>query len=882
MGLATTIALRSLRQKPGRTLFSVAGIAVGIATVVGIFTLDHNTILGRTRGAEPEWEAEIEVRPSKGVEHPEEALRTMPGILGVTAAFQKGALARAATPEAKTTPVQLVALEPEGASSLQALQLLEGAPLEASAPGAGRRQVLVGRALAEEDGIGIGDTLELARPVRERASSKKCVDGEWVEEASEGGRRGGRAARQPPAFTPFEVVGVLAYEGVGRKSKGRVVVVPYASGLELFQGTHVATRYWLRRDPDVNLERLQAGLGEAWSYDLKKSVIIGQAADERAFRNGVRFAGLLALVLGLFVIFHTLSMSLVERTREVGMLHALGATRGQIGRIFLLEAAVIAGLGGLGGFAGGLVLARALLKRGITTVGVGRHINVFEVPWELTIPLAAIGVLIALLGSICPLARARQTDAVSALRGEERAQHGRGVARGFQIFAALLLALVLPAVYFFVVPVVGEAESELVGVVMLGLGILALFVIVPLLAPTLLSFVCVRIATVLEGAWPLAGKLAARTMTDTPARVAGAAAGIALVTAGFVGLRGMTRSLEAEIDVWSEEAFIDKVYVSELPPCDFEALAAHIKGFPGVLGVEPNAARTYAPFLVVGLKEEELSGFGPCREDPSLVAALADGHGIILSRRIAKHRDYELGDEVYIEAADGDVEAFPVVAISDAYGYFPHPDERLYGVVSDRWMEDMFCMDTATTSEVAVQFTAETPTRDARIVVETAVADLFPNARARIETGRELRDWHSADISRDFVLFDIIIALTVVLAGLGVLNGQLLSALERAKELGVLKALGTTRRQIAGMVLLESAVVGSLGGGLGVLLGSLLSPFIVQALQVISGLPLPQRGAGLHALWGWLGAIAVSLLAGAYPVWRMNRADAIAAVRTGG
>jgi len=117
---------------------------------------------------------------------------------------------------------------------------------------------------------------------------------------------------------------------------------------------------------------------------------------------------------------------------------------------------------------------------------------------------------------------------------------------------------------------------------------------------------------------------------------------------------------------------------------------------------------------------------------------------------------------------------------------------------------------------------------------------------------------------------------------LGVLNGQLLSALERAKELGVLKALGTTRRQIAGMVLLESAVVGLLGGGLGVLLGSLLSPFIVEALQVISGLPLPQRGSGVNALWAWLGAVGVSLLAGVYPVWRMNRADAIAAVRTGG
>ncbi len=875
MGLATTIALRSLRQKPGRTFFSVAGIAVGIATVVGIFTLDHNTLLGRMRGAEPEWEAEIEVSPGRELENPRQQLEQLPGILGVTAAFQKAAWLRTpAMAAGQAGNVAMIALEPRNAASLAAVQVEAGRPLDPDAP-AGTAQVLIGRAIAEEHGIGLGDVVEVARPARGGGISKECVDGVWTE--------GERRPKRKPKFTTLEVVGVLAYEGLGRKGRGEVVVVPYDVGLEIFEGQHVATRYWLRRDPDVNVERLQAGLGEAWSYDLKKSVIIGQAADERAFRNGVRFAGLLALVLGLFVIFHTLSMSLVERVKEVGLLHALGTTRGQIGRIFLLEAAVIAGLGGAFGFAGGLGLARFLLTSGITTVGVGHRIWVFEVPWALTLPLAALGVLIALLGSIYPLARARHTDAVSALRGEEQAPAASGVARGFQVFTALLLALVLPAVYFFVVPVVGEAQSELVGVIMLGLGILALFVIVPLLAPSVLALVCVRIASLLERAWPLAGKLAARTMTDTPARVAGAAAGIALVTGGFVGLHGMTRSLEAEIEVWSQEAFEHKVYALQLPEeTEFAALAEHLKGYPGVIGVEPNEARAYSPFLVVGVKEDELAGYGPCAEDPTLIRAMREERGILLSRRIARHRDYEVGDEVYIEAADGSVHTFPVVAISDAYGYFPHPDERLYGVVSDFWMQKMFCMDTEVSTQVSVRFADDVDPDEMLVTTRTALSELFPSTRIRYQSGRELYAWHASDISRDFVLFDIIIALTVLLAGIGVLNGQLLAALERAKELGVLKALGVTRRQIAGMVMLESGVVGLLGGGLGVALGSVITPFIVEALEVISGLPLPLRGAGVYLAWGWIGAVLVALCAGLYPVWRMNRADAIAAVRTGG
>ena len=879
MGLATTIALRTLCQKPGRTFFSVAGIAVGIATVVGIFTLDHNTLLGRTRGAEPEWEAEIEVRPSRRVEDPRRELEQMPGILGVTAAFQKNAVVRPEGDRTKRTGVQLVALEPESAASLEAIQLLEGAPLDA----VGRRgEVLVGHELAEEHGLGVGARLELAKPGRaaRSATSRECVDGEWVETEREA-----RPERAPLHWRDFTVVGVLANEGLGRKGRGEVVVVSYVDGLELFDGAHVATRYWLRRDPGVNIERLQADLGEAWSYDLKKSVIIGQAADERAFRNGVRFAGLLALVLGLFVIFHTLSMSLVERVREVGMLHALGTTRRQIARVFLLEAGIIAGLGGLAGFAGGLGMAFVLLRKGITTVGVGRQVRVFEVPWGVCLPLTLAGVAIALVGSIFPLVRARNTDAVSALRGVDPKEGGgakHGTGRAFQLLAVLLLALILPAIYFFVVPVVGEADRELVGVLMLGVGILALFIAVPLLAPTLLAFVCVRLAGTLERFFPLAGKLSARSMTDAPARVAGAAAGIALVAAGFVGLRVMTNSLVGEIDVWSQEAFLDKVYVSELPETDLAALTGHLKSYPGVLGVEPNQARTYAPFLVIGVDEDELAAWGPCSEDPGLVRALREERGIILSRRIAKHREYELGDLVHIEAADGDVESFPVVAISDAYGYFPHPDERLYGVISDHWMKQMFCMDVGVTSEVAVRMDPGFSSREQDVVIRTAIGELFPQAEPRIETGRWLQSFHSRDIARDFVLFDIIILLTVLLAGLGVLNGQLLSALERAKELGVLKALGTTRRQVAGMILLESGVVGLIGGALGVTLGAVLGPFIVGALEVISGLELPRRGAGLHVVGALVGAVVVALAAGLYPIWRMNRADAIAAVRTGG
>jgi len=392
--------------------------------------------------------------------------------------------------------------------------------------------------------------------------------------------------------------------------------------------------------------------------------------------------------------------------------------------------------------------------------------------------------------------------------------------------------------------------------------------------------VCARLARPFELRWPLAGQLAARTMQQGPARIAGGVTGLALVTAGFVGLHGMTRSLEAEIDLWSAEAFRSRVYVRDMQPRPFEELAAALHAHPQVLGVEPNVARHYEPFLVVGVRESELATYGPCKDDPRLIEALRERRGMILSRRLAKHREYEVGDMVHMEAPGGSVESFPVIAISDAYGYFPDPDERLYGIVSDRWMKEQFCLETERVGSFSVRFPDGSDPAEAEALVRTTLA--LPERGVTVKTGEYLYGWHSSDIARDFILFDIILALTMALAGLGVLNGQLLSALERGKELGVLKALGMSRGQVAGSVLLESLVVGVVGGGLGAALGAAVIPVTVQALTVISGLSLPPVGPGIWLPLGWGGAVLVGVLAGVYPIWRMNRNDAIAAVRLGG
>lgn len=875
IGFTSTLVKRSLWQRRGRTFFSILGIAVGIATVVGVYTLDHNTVVGLSKRPDANWRPAIEVNPGRKARDARTTLKGLAGVGEVCRIFQNdvevtveglepGPEARGRG--ARNPRARLFAVEAGPISDFDTWRLLDGRDLQ---PGATGHEVLIGEKIAARFGIGPGDEVRLSRP--RRAARKDCIEGEV--------RVIQPAPTAQPERVPFTVVGVLAREKLGWYSGGEVVIVDYERGLELFDGAHVSERFWVQQAPDADIESVRASLADSFSYDFNKRAVVGQAADERAFRNGVRMAGLLALVLGLYVIFHTLSMSLLERVKEVGILHAIGTTRARVARVFLTEALVIAGIGGALGLAGGIAMARAMILVGISTVGMGRgrHIVGFEVPWDAALALTGMGVMIALLGSVYPLLRARGTDTVAALRGEEALARG-GHSRGFNLFAALLVLFILPALYFVVVPVVGDHQGTLVGVVLGAVAVMVLLLVVPLVVPAFLTWICEKLTRPFELRWPFAGRMAARGMRDARTRVAVSVSAVALVTSAFVGLKGMTNSITGEVEEWAKTAFLDKVYFWDLKAVPVDELSEAVARHPDVLGLEVGSTRRFGSFLMIGTDMDDLSGYGPLANDPELLGRMKRGHGIFVSKRLANHDGYEVGDRIPVTIGGGKVQDFIVLGITDDYGYFSNPDERLYGVVHDDYMQRYFCQDVRTADSIALRLRAGTDHDQAWNLLRDVVGSTEGFSSL---DGPELRRFFVKDIEKDFVLFDVILGLTAMLAAIGVLNGLLLSALERSKEIGVLKALGVSRSQVAGMVLLESLVTGALGGGLGLVLGSTLTPVIVLALQELSGLPLPVEHAGTFLVYALFGATFLTVLAGLYPVWRMNRMDAVRAVRTG-
>ena len=865
MGFAGRLARRNLRERLGRTFFSVLGITVGIATVIGVFTLDYNTVEGLRMRHSQEWKPDLEVRAGEDVDDPQKVLDETEGVARSVAVFQSEATARVEGRDApQPARVRLFAIEARALPTLGAYSLLQGKHLS---PLAETPQVLIGPELAEAQGLQVGGTLHLSRP--QRAALEDCIDGKLTVIE--------RAVREAPVEYAFTVTGILKPERLGRRAKGQVAVIDYGWGRKLYRDARVDARYWITPEAGEGLAGLQSKLNANFAYDTSRKAIVGAQADEVAFRNGVRLAGLLALVLGLYVIFHTLSMSLVERIREVGVLHALGATRGQIAQVFLYEALFLAGLGGALGIAGGLGLALLLLRFGITTLGTGHHFPDFLIPWSVILGLAGLGVGIALVGSVFPLMRAGHADTIEALRGEERLASTKHQ-KGFHVFAALLLAGLLPALYLIIVPVVGPASGPLVGAILLAVGVLAVMVVVPLVLPMLVVAACKRIAAPLVRLWPFSGRMAARGMEQGPRRVAVSTAAIAMVVAAFVGMKAMTNSLRGETEVWAEAAMGDKLYVRNLPETSFAELRVKLHEHPDVLGVEISSVRHYAPFLLLGQPAEELAGYGPLAGNPELQRVFDRERGMVLSERVARNLGYSVGDNVRVGTGGRKVVEFQVIAISDEYGYFPSPDERMYGVVAGHYMKQYFCLELDRPEMIAIR---TKPNADPAAVVRIVQHHLKGAGKINTLQGNLLPAVYLRDIDTDFFLFDFILLLTGLLATLGVLNAQLLAGMERAAEIGIVRAIGATPRQVAGAVWIEALVIGVLGGTFGLALGAVLGPVILSTLENLSGLELPHRGPGWWALFAFVAALASPMIASLYPVYRARGVSLVRAVRGG-
>jgi putative ABC transport system permease protein len=625
--------------------------------------------------------------------------------------------------------------------------------------------------------------------------------------------------------------------------------------------------------PDVTADVLRARV-TAVLPDGYQAVTNDQAAREakKSWTNALGFVttGLLvfaaiALLVGGFIIFNTFSILVAQRTRDLGLLRALGASRAQLMASVLAESLAVGSLASALGVLLGFGAARGLLA---LMRGIGLEVastSVVFVPRTAAAGLLC-GVMVTAVAAVLPARRATRVAPVEGMAGQDghRAHARRRQAAAGTLVTGVGVLSVVVGLSSGVLPA-GVAVGAGAAGVLLGLALLT-----PLLATPAARVLGAPLVALLGEPGRLGRENAMRHPRRTAVTAAALTIGIALV--GVVGIvaASMKASAGKAVDETLRADFVIKATGSPgLSGGIPTAVAARLRQTPGVEVVSQFRAGQW------GLRgrAETVLAVDPAtvarvhRLDPASLAAterLTD-RTVVVRDTVAARHGWRIGDEVPMTfARTGSqrlrlVDTFSATAVSSDY------------VVSLRTFEANFAQQLD--AEVRLRLAPGIPAGAARGRIEQALTG-FPNVE--LMNRAELLAAQKQQVNRVLLPVTALIALSVVIALLGIANTLALSIHERTREIGLLRAIGMARGQLRSMIRSEAVIIATLGAVLGAAVAVFFGWTLVSVLHPAGVtefvLPLGQLG-------GWvLAAAAAGLLAGLLPARRAARLDVLDAL----
>jgi putative ABC transport system permease protein len=581
------------------------------------------------------------------------------------------------------------------------------------------------------------------------------------------------------------------------------------------------------------------------------------------------FAGV-ALFVGAFVIFNTISITVAQRTREFATLRTIGGSRRQVLWAVVLEAFVIGLVASLAGLFLGLGLAAGLnalfkaLNLDLPTQGL-----VFA-PRTIIVSMV-IGVVVTLLAGIFPAIRATRVPPIAAVREGFILPRGR-MARLAPYIAMVIIGIaVLLLSYSLFKDNLGTAQR----LIAMAVGVLALFVGVAMISSRLVRPLAAFVgwpATRIGGA---AGKLAKSNSTRNPGRTASTAAalmiGIALVTFVAVLASGMKSSnsdaikkqVKAEYVLTAQDGFSPFVTtagdaVSRSSVAQFatsvRAGLGKAEGESGyVTGIQPSAIAQAYTF--------------DWKEGSDATLANLGRNGAIIAQDFADQKHLSVGETFTLLTPNGQRKQLVVKGIYEPPPFFP-----ILGSVSITQSQFDSLYERPQNSFVFVDVTGE-PTDATTASLDQAVKD-FPDAK--VQTRQGWIEQQNKDFDNFLNLLYVLLALSVVVSIFGMVNTLVLSVFERTRELGMLRAVGMTRRQARRMVRHESIITALIGAALGLPLGIFLALLMTRALSQFNvqiKIPVPQL-----VIFAVV-AIIVGMLAAIFPARRAAKLNVLRALQ---
>jgi putative ABC transport system permease protein len=587
-------------------------------------------------------------------------------------------------------------------------------------------------------------------------------------------------------------------------------------------------------------------------------------------RTALLVFGGIALFVGAFVIYNTFTITVAQRTRELALLRTLGASRRQVLRSVVLEAGIIGLLASLLGLLGGLLLApglRGLLK----LIGADLPATASVIATRTIVVALVVGVLVTVLASLVPALRATRIAPVVALR--EGLTAAPRTSRKRIVFAALLcLAGGGILAYGLFGGTSGSGAAAL-----LGGGAVLVFLGVALFSPQLVRPLAWVIGAPLQRLAGVSGRLARENATRNPARTAVTAAalmiGVALVAFVSIFAAGLRGSIDRAVDraFAGDLTVVDKSGFGTTPP----ALAGALRQVPGVGAV---SAVRFSEAKVAGKSSTtSVSGIDPATVTQTYTLKWKHGSdatlprlgtdGVLADAGFSKHT--KIGDRLRMLTPSGKHVTYTVRGILDEGSDFGLlggglvlPNARLRADFDAK--EDSF---------VFLRFAKGARPAATRASIDSLLKARFPDAETQ-DRG-QVKDAQAQQINQLLYLIYALLGLSIIVALFGIVNTLALSIFERTRELGLLRAIGTSRRQVKRVVRLEAVITSLIGALLGLVLGVVFALAISRPLEA-EGFRLTFPLVTLAVLL--VAAAAVGMLASLWPARRAARLDVLQAL----
>ncbi|MFD5255627.1 ABC transporter permease [Streptomyces bobili] len=672
-----------------------------------------------------------------------------------------------------------------------------------------------------------------------------------------------------PVLSP-EITGIFTTDDGNVAAGGSLTLFDTATAQQLFGKTGTYDEIDVKAAAGTSQTALKAALDKALPKDLVETTTGKQLADDQAeaisastsgLRQGLLvFAGI-ALFVGTFIIANTFTMLVAQRTKELALLRAVGASRRQVTRSVLIEAFVVGTAAGLTGLVAGVGIGagmRSLMGSLGATVPDGPLV---VSPGTVATALV-VGVVITMLAAWLPGRRAAKIAPVAAMSSVHATASTKSLVLRNTIGALLSgagVAVVLAATTMSGSD--GQAPMG-IGAVLLVIGV---FVLTPLLSRPLIAA-----ASPVLRIFGVSGKLARQNSVRNPRRTAATASALMVGLTLITGMTVMAGSLQKSIDKMASTAIKSDYVVSmangnELSP-DVE------KKLRATDGVALTSPLRNAPARIDGQTEYVTGVTGSAiRELTDLTldggSFEVGGTKVVVDDDTAASHGWKAGSDFTVAYEDGEKQRLTVAGVYQG-------NEMIRGIILDNTALAPH-QDDPTDMQVMVKTSggASDATKDR---LEKA---LGANPAIKVQSKQDLSDEIAQMFTLMLNMLYGLLAMAVIVAVLGVINTLAMSVFERSQEIGMLRAIGLDRRAVKRMVRLESLVIALFGGvlgiGLGVFFGWAAGELIGTSMPTYE-LVLPwARMAAFLAL-----AAAVGVLAALWPARRAAGLNVLAAIKS--